>query len=77
MFSYLFREMFGLLIALLGVFIVLQSLLFLNSGVSLVEGIVCAIMGVFVLRGGLYLMRVATAARILLDERTRNSPKQN
>ncbi len=65
------REITGWVLLLLGLNIFYISFGYIDQG-KVVEGSTAAFIGVFVFRGGLQLMKVAVAARAVLNERNSN-----
>jgi hypothetical protein len=62
------REAAGWLLLLIGLYTFRLCLSYLNDR-KIVEGFIVAMMGFFIFRGGLYLLRVAIAARALIADR--------
>lgn len=65
------REIAGWLLVLLGLFVLLVALSLCQAGNKYVESVVAAGIGIFVFRGGIQVVKVATAARIVLVDRVR------
>lgn len=63
------REIVGWLVVALGLFVLLVALSLCQAGNKYVEAVVAAAIGIFVFRGGIQVVKVATAARIVLGER--------
>ena len=75
MIMYSFRELFALFLSLFGIYLILQSLQFVQSSLF-IESSVCAVVGIMVLKTGAYMFRVAMSARILYEEtKSANSKK--
>jgi hypothetical protein len=68
-----FRELAGWLLVGLGLFIFLLVLAGLQTK-AFVEAAVMAVVGVFVFRGGIHLLKVAVAARICQQAQDRLYP---
>jgi hypothetical protein len=68
-----FRELAGWLLVGLGVFVFLLVFSFLLSK-GFVEAAVMTVIGVFVFRGGVHLLKVAVAARICQQAQDRLYP---
>lgn len=62
------REILGWLIVGLGLFVLLVSLSLCQAGNKYIEAMVAAGIGVFVFRGGVQIVKVATAARIVIGQ---------
>ena len=67
---YWLREAVGWLLVLLGLGLFLVMYDFLERQ-WIFEGGIVAVVGIFVFRGGIHLLKVAIAARICQQERTR------
>lgn len=67
--AYWIREIVGWILVLLGLAIFLYCLSFLEQG-KIIEGGILTSIGVVVFRGGIHLIKVATAARIVATEKT-------
>lgn len=65
------REIAGWLLVAAGVWLFWFTLAFLGSR-QVVEGSVTALVGIVVFRGGIHLIKVATAARVVLHARREN-----
>lgn len=62
------REIAGWVLVLVGLALFLYCLAFLGEGL-VIEGGIVAGMGVVVFRGGIHLIRVAAAARVVVADR--------
>lgn len=62
------RELIGWLLLALGLNVFRISFAYLNSR-QVVEAAVAAVIGIFIFRGGLQLLKIAVAARALIWER--------
>ncbi len=67
MFRFWFRELMGWLLVLLGLGIFYVCLAFLLVEGRILEAPVIAVIGVFVFRGGIHLLKVAVAARLAMQ----------
>lgn len=67
------REIAGWVLVLLGLALFLYCLAFLGEGL-VIEGAIVAGMGVVVFRGGIHLIRVAAAARVVLADQGARPP---
>lgn len=65
-----FREIAGWILVLLGLFVLLVALSLCQAGNKYVEAVVAGAIGIFVFRGGIQVVKVATAARIVISDRT-------
>lgn len=74
MFRFWFRELMGWLLILLGLGIFYVCLAFLLVEARIIEAPIIAVIGVFVFRGGIHLLKVAVAARIAMQAPT-EAPK--
>jgi hypothetical protein len=68
-----FRELAGWLLVGLGVFVFLLVFAFLQAK-GFVEAAILAVVGVFIFRGGIHLLKVAVAARICQQAQDRLYP---
>lgn len=73
MIRFWFRELVGWLLVGLGVFVFLLVFGYLQ-GKAFVEAGVLAVVGVFVFRGGIHLLKVAVAARLCQQAQDRLYP---
>lgn len=60
------REVVGWILILSGVYVMLLSMQFLQESKVIEAGILSA-MGIFIFRGAIHLIKVATAARVVLS----------
>jgi uncharacterized membrane protein YesL len=66
------RELAGWLLVGLGLFIFYQCYrLLMDRESEFVQAVVMTVIGIFVFRGGIHLLKVAVAARVCMDARER------
>lgn len=74
---FIIREIMGWALVLLGLGFFLLAFMFCAGRRPLIfEGAIMAVIGVFVFRGGIHLLKVAVAARICSEANDRLYPKQ-
>jgi hypothetical protein len=73
------REAAGWLLLALGLYMFYRSYtLLLSGGDHQIEGAILAVIGIFLFRGGIHLLKIAVAARVCLEaqERLERDPDQ-